>query len=107
MQHLFSPKGEAALAALLRLQPLMAFDFDGTLAPIVAHPTDARIPPAVLTRLRALAQRLPVAIVTGRSVADVRARLGFEPHFVIGNHGVHECRSVLARNRYIGVNIKT
>jgi len=90
MQHLFSPDGEAALAALLRRQPLMAFDFDGTLAPIVARPGDARIPKAVQTCLRALAQRLPVAIVTGRSVADVRDRLGFEPRFVIGNHGAED-----------------
>jgi len=87
MQHLFTPEGEAALAAVLRLQPLMAFDFDGTLAPIVARPGDARISVAVATRLKVLARRLPVAIVTGRAVADVRQRLGFEPHFIIGNHG--------------------
>jgi len=87
MQHLFTPKGEAALAAVLRLQPLMAFDFDGTLAPIVARPDNARISIAVATRLKALSARLPVAIVTGRAVADVRERLGFEPQFIIGNHG--------------------
>jgi len=87
MQHLFTLKGEAALAAVLRLQPLMAFDFDGTLAPIVARPDNARISIAVATRLKALSARLPVAIVTGRAVADVRERLGFEPQFIIGNHG--------------------
>jgi trehalose 6-phosphate phosphatase len=87
MLHLFTPEGEAALAAVLRLRPLMAFDFDGTLAPIVARPDDARIATAVATRLAALASRLPVAIVTGRAVADVRPRLGFEPRFIVGNHG--------------------
>jgi trehalose 6-phosphate phosphatase len=87
MQHLFSPEGEAALAAVLRLQPLMAFDFDGTLAPIVARPDDARISVAVAERLKALSARLPVAIVTGRAVADVRERLGFTPQFIVGNHG--------------------
>jgi trehalose 6-phosphate phosphatase len=87
MLHLFTPEGEAALAAVLRLQPLMAFDFDGTLTPIVARPDDARISQAVASRLRTLAQRLPVAIVTGRTVADVRKRLGFEPRFIVGNHG--------------------
>jgi len=87
MQHLFTPEGEAALAAVLRLQPLMAFDFDGTLAPIVARPDDARISAAVATRLKALASKLPVAIVTGRAVADVRERLGFDPQFIVGNHG--------------------
>jgi trehalose 6-phosphate phosphatase len=87
MRHLFTPEGEAALAAVLRLKPLMAFDFDGTLAPIVARPDDARISAAVATRLKALASRMPVAIVTGRAVADVRERLGFEPQFIVGNHG--------------------
>ena len=87
MQHLFTPEGEAALAAVLQLKPLMAFDFDGTLAPIVARPDDARISTAVATRLKALASQLPVAIVTGRLVADVRERLGFEPQFIVGNHG--------------------
>ena len=91
MQHLFSPDGEAALTILMRRQPLLAFDFDGTLAPIVEHPDHARILPDLAGRLRALAARLPVAIVTGRARADVQPRLGFEPRYVVGNHGAeHE-----------------
>ena len=38
MKHLFTPEGEAALQAILALRPLLAFDFDGTLAPIVVRP---------------------------------------------------------------------
>lgn len=90
MQHLFTPDGDAALAAVLGLRPLLAFDFDGTLAPIVARPDDARISQAVVQRLRVLATRLPVAVITGRSVADVRDRLGFTPRFVVGNHGAED-----------------
>jgi trehalose 6-phosphate phosphatase len=90
MQHLFTHEGEAALMAILQREPLLAFDFDGTLAPIVAHPAGARIPTAVSSRLASLGQRLPVAIVTGRSVADVRGRLGFEPRFIVGNHGAED-----------------
>ena len=90
MQHLFSPEGDTALQATLRREPLLAFDFDGTLAPIVARPDDARISQAVAARLKALAQRLPVAIVTGRSVVDVRARLGFEPRYIVGSHGAED-----------------
>lgn len=102
MRHLFTPEGDSALSAVLRLRPLLAFDFDGTLAPIVARPDDARISVAVATRLKVLATLLPVAIITGRAVADVRPRLGFEPRFIVGNHGAEaepapSSQEVLAR----------
>jgi trehalose 6-phosphate phosphatase len=90
MKHLFEPEGRAALAALMRERPLLAFDFDGTLAPIVARPAAARIPAAVAQRLRRLAERLPVAVVSGRAVADLQRRLGFAPRFVVGNHGAED-----------------
>lgn len=87
MQHLFSDEGHTMLATTLRNKPLLAFDFDGTLAPIVAKPDDARIPGVVAARLKAVAAVLPVAIITGRAIGDVRTRLGFQPHYVVGNHG--------------------
>ena len=93
LPSLFTAEGEAALAAVVALRPLMAFDFDGTLAPIVARPDDARISQAVATRMQALAALLPVAIVTGRSVSDVRERLGFEPRFLVGNHGSEDAHA--------------
>ena len=101
MQHLFSTEGEAALAAVLKLQPLLAFDFDGTLAPIVAHPDAAQVPPGIVPRLVALAARLPVAIVTGRSVTDVRSRLGFEPHYIVGNHGAEDAADPSAADAHL------
>lgn len=87
LRSLFSPAGERALAELMRRPVLLAFDFDGTLAPIVARPEDAQVPRSLQRRLAELARRLPVAVITGRSVADVQARLGFEPTYLIGNHG--------------------
>lgn len=88
MRHLFSPAGEAAIARLmLRRRVLLAFDFDGTLAPIVARPDDVRVSLAMARRLETLAARCTVAVITGRSVADVRPRLGFTPAYVVGNHG--------------------
>jgi len=90
MQHLFSLDGETALADALHKRPLLAFDFDGTLAPIVARPNDARLSKGVSERLATLGAHLPVAIVTGRSVDDVRGRLGFEPRYIVGNHGAED-----------------
>ena len=87
MPHLLRPGGESALAAALRRAPLLAFDFDGTLAPTAARPDQARISRSVSGKMRRLCARLPVAILTGRTVADVRRRLDFEPRYVAGNHG--------------------
>lgn len=90
MRRLFTPEGEAALADTMRQRPLLAFDFDGTLAPIVARPDDARVPPAVAHRLQRLAQRVPVAVISGRRVHDLRPRLLFVPWRVVGNHGAED-----------------
>lgn len=87
MPHLLRSGGEAALAAAMQRSPLLAFDFDGTLAPIAPTPGQVRVSRSVSNKLRRLSARLPVAIVSGRSVADVSSRLDFEPHFVVGNHG--------------------
>jgi trehalose 6-phosphate phosphatase len=90
MKHLLAAQGQAVLAALLRQGPLLAFDFDGTLAPIVSRPDQARISKSVAARLKALTQYLPVAIITGRAIEDVQERLGFEPHYIVGNHGAED-----------------
>ena len=87
MRHLLSPEGARALAELLARAPLIAFDFDGTLAPIVERPDDAHVPEAMAEALRALAARHPLAVISGRDADDLRARLGFDAQWVIGNHG--------------------
>ncbi|HEX5687914.1 MAG TPA: trehalose-phosphatase [Ideonella sp.] len=90
MKRLFTPEGEAALLVTMQRRPLLAFDFDGTLAPIVARPGDARVPAPVAHRLQRLAGRLPVAVVSGRRVHDVRPRLLFTPWRIVGNHGAED-----------------
>lgn len=84
---ILGPDGLAALDLTLAARPLLAFDFDGTLAPIVALPSMARMPPPVSACLARIAAQWPVAIVTGREVADVRQRLDFAPKYVVGSHG--------------------
>lgn len=70
--------GRTGLAALLTQprQALLGFDFDGTLAPIVADPTTSRLAPGALPVLQSLATRVgQIAVVTGRP-ADVVVELG-------------------------------
>jgi trehalose 6-phosphate phosphatase len=67
-----------AVAALLAepARGLLALDFDGTLAPIVARPQDARPAPGALPVLTRLAAALgTVAVISGRPAAEV-VRLG-------------------------------
>jgi trehalose 6-phosphate phosphatase len=88
MQSLFSNEGRTRLDELVGPYMLCAFDFDGTLAPIVPHPEQVRLPDSILQRLTALADYAPIAVITGRSIADISARLGFVPDFTVGNHGM-------------------
>jgi trehalose 6-phosphate phosphatase len=84
---LFSPEGVAALDDLARRRTLYAFDFDGTLAPIVAQPDAAHAPTSTEALLAELTTLAPTAVVTGRGVDDLKARLGVAPTYVVGNHG--------------------
>jgi trehalose 6-phosphate phosphatase len=67
----------------------LALDFDGTLAPIVPRPEDAAMPAEAGERLRELARRdrCTVALVSGRSVKDLRERVGLDLIYA-GNHGL-------------------
>jgi trehalose 6-phosphate phosphatase len=87
VKYALSAAGLACIRACLDRKALLAFDIDGTLAPIVERPWDARVPKGVQRDLAALASRTPVAIVTGRSAADARPMLGFAPRYLVGNHG--------------------
>lgn len=87
MRSIFSPHGERALTSIMDSRTLLAFDFDGTLAPIVPRPEDARSPISISRAMSQLAKVAPIAIISGRAVADLRSRLHFEPRYIIGNHG--------------------
>ncbi|WP_035798790.1 trehalose-phosphatase [Kitasatospora mediocidica] len=91
-----TPSGRAGLAALLAspAEAVVALDFDGTLAPIVADPEQARAHPGavpVLARLAPLVRA--VVVVTGRPAQDAVRLGGFaqvpglEHLVVLGHYG--------------------
>jgi len=65
-------------------------DFDGTLAPIVSHPNKAEIPIAVKKLLKAISRKpgYKVAIISGRSLDDIKKRVGIRSLIYSGNHGL-------------------
>lgn len=81
-------------AALRRLanepELLIACDFDGTLAPIVPHPDDARVLPRAEQALEVLqdAPGVHVALLSGRSLQSLAATgVQLEGRIVVGSHG--------------------
>jgi len=87
VKYALSAEGLARISAFVTGKTLLAFDIDGTLAPIVDRPWDARVPNDVQQGLGALSQRGAVAIITGRAIEDARPMLGFAPRYLVGNHG--------------------
>jgi trehalose 6-phosphate phosphatase len=88
VKNILDPANGAVLSDLARVQPLLVFDFDGTLAPIVSDPTAATMRPETRALLRVTALLYPCAVVSGRRRADVLGRLGGVPLVgVVGNHG--------------------
>jgi len=82
------PDHVAAVAAALPRPLLVGLDVDGVLAPIVAHADDAVLLPGMLEAVSVLATRATVAVVSGRTVADLE-RFGFPDHVeVFGLHGM-------------------
>jgi trehalose 6-phosphate phosphatase len=64
-------------------------DVDGVLAPIVARPEDARVPPETRVELARLARDYGlVACVTGRTSAFAREIVGVEELRYVGEHGL-------------------
>jgi trehalose 6-phosphate phosphatase len=88
-----SAAGRDGLAALLAdpARGLIGLDFDGTLAPIVPAPADARALPAATAALRRLAPLVgTLAIITGRPALDAVQYAGLddiEGIVVLGHYG--------------------
>ncbi len=84
MRHA-TPRAILERAAGRRLA--LFLDYDGTLTPIVERPEDAVLAPETREALRRLAGRHALAIVSGRDLADVRARVGLAGLTYAGSHG--------------------
>jgi len=89
----WSSEAESQLREYAWSKVLLAFDFDGTLAPLVDSPADARMRRSTQVLLTEVARRCPVAVISGRPYEDVEPRVR-EAHVlhVVGNHGLDPLR---------------
>lgn len=98
-----SPAGRDGLAAILTrpTRAVIALDFDGTLAPIVPDPEQARAHPDAVPALAALAPKIAsVAVITGRPAGVAVRHGGFagvpglEHLVVLGHYGAERWDAV-------------
>lgn len=81
---------ESWLGRFLRRHRLVLFlDYDGTLTPIVDHPSEAILGARMRRALEVTASQAnnEIVIISGRAIDDVRDLVGFPELTYVGNHG--------------------
>jgi trehalose 6-phosphate phosphatase len=88
MRYLLSHASQSVVTRLAEERTLCAFDFDGTLSPIVEHPDRADMRARTRKLLVRLAALYPCIVISGRSRRDLLDKLaGVKVARAIGNHG--------------------
>ncbi|MDD3087455.1 MAG: trehalose-phosphatase [Candidatus Omnitrophica bacterium] len=107
MEHLF--RNWDKLKDRVRGSYLFLFlDYDGTLSPIVSTPDKAVIPLAARNLLKEISQNsnCKIAIISGRSLADIRNRVGIKEIVYSGNHGLELKGPKIKYNQTVSADYK-
>jgi trehalose 6-phosphate phosphatase len=89
VHDILAARNRGVVAGFAYSNVLIGFDFDGTLAPIVAQPARARMRAATRRLLSRVATMYPCVVISGRTRGDLTNRLGRLPIWhVFGNHGL-------------------
>ncbi len=68
-------------------EPVLFFDYDGTLTPIVDDPDEAKLSEKGKKMLEQLSKQLTVALVSGRGLDDLKGKVGIKSLIYAGSHG--------------------
>ncbi len=69
------------------LLPVVFLDYDGTLTPIVRRPEEAVLCEETRRAVRELGRDVPVAVISGRDLNDVKNLVNVDHLYYAGNHG--------------------
>ncbi|MDD5355407.1 MAG: trehalose-phosphatase [Candidatus Omnitrophica bacterium] len=89
MKYLFD-KWESLQRKIRNKYLFIFLDYDGTLTPIVETPQKAVISKETKDLLRVLARapRCKIAVISGRSLRDIKKKVGLKKIIFVGNHGL-------------------
>jgi trehalose 6-phosphate phosphatase len=88
MRNILARTNREVLQQFVWSRVLLAFDYDGTLAPIVSKPERAIMRHTTRRLLEELVKFYPCMVISGRAQRDVRQRLhGIGVRKIVGNHG--------------------
>jgi alpha,alpha-trehalase len=90
VEHIFNVWQNIEKRLPLAKGVFLLLDFDGTLTPIADRPQDAKLSPEMEEILRSLAKNrgFKVAIISGRSLSDLKAKIKIRNIIYVGNHGL-------------------
>jgi len=90
LEHLLSAWPKVAEQLRSARHILLLTDYDGTLTPIVERPELANLPKSTRQLLQALARqrRFTLGVISGRALADLKAKVGIGNIIYAGNHGL-------------------
>ena len=95
MRNILSRSNREVLEQFAWSNVLLAFDYDGTLSPIVPVPARAAMRPTTRMLLGKLTLLYPCVVISGRAHSDVLTRVrGAGITGVVGNHGVEPWRAL-------------
>jgi trehalose 6-phosphate phosphatase len=88
-RSILTPQEAGVLSAFALSNVLLAFDYDGTLAPIAPTPARARMRSTTRRLLTSVATLYPSVVISGRRLDDIARRVARIPIWhVFGNHGL-------------------
>jgi trehalose 6-phosphate phosphatase len=89
MKNILSRAGREVLEQFVWSNVLLAFDYDGTLSPIVAQPEQATMRPRTRELMGTVTKLYPVVVISGRAQSDTIKKLrGTGVREIVGNHGI-------------------
>jgi trehalose 6-phosphate phosphatase len=99
---LFSRPNRDLLEMFAWSNVLLAFDYDGTLAPLVNAPAHAAMRASTRRLLRRASKLYPCVVITGRAQADALGRFrNLQVCRVVGNHGAEPSPNAKAMRRRV------